>query len=302
MYWVGRSSFEQLYMEIKAAYEEAEAHFNVEMELARDSKSAKEVQCNDISKELTQQQIILQEKQTMLERIKTEKSALENQVLELVELQKVNVTHQEQFQMQLDSKLLEINELNESLKNHEVEIVKLKGEIEQLSANKMQVEQLRKQHIKEKEDGIVELKSSLEESCRIQESLKLQMTTLQADKKHLLEKISILEASDSEHQNRLKDLTQEMEEKKSFLAAELATAKEQYEVDIANLHNDMLKLEQMVAQKSATFKIYEKEMKDMQDLVEQKSNRLFIEKERFQVIIFYQFKWVNKCFNSINWC
>ena len=347
-----RSSFEQLYMEIKAAYEEAEAHFQVETELAREEKLAKdarlkelerqlieetirlsstsesaikelETKLNDVVHQLAQQQTILQQKErdllekeeekaqmlAVLEHLKTDissvsetRTALEQQ---LVELQNAQASEQQLLQTQLDSKLLQINELNEIvrskeelLKRHQLQVQQLQTEIEQLSMNQAHLEQLRQQldtavtdaqtshqvelnkfelDSKEKDRRIMELTADIEESHRIQDTLKLDIKTLE-------EKMSDLKSCNSDYLTKLASLEEELNQKNSLMETELETAKEQYERDIANLQKDMLKLEQMVAQKSATFNIYEKEMKELQDLVEQKSNKLFIEKERFQMV------------------
>ena len=346
-----RSSFEQLYMEIKAAYEEAEAHFQVELELAREEKLAKdvrlkelerelieetirlsslsdsavgelEIKLNDISHQLAQQKTSLQQKERdlavkeeekeqmllILEQLKADissvsetRTGLEQQ---LVELQDAQALEQQMLQTQLDSKLLQIDELNQTirskeelLKHHQLQVQQLQSEIEQLSTNQVHLEQLRQQldtavtdarashqvelnkfqlDIKEKDQRISELTADVQESRRIHETLKLEIKSLE-------EKTVDLESCNFDYLAKTASLEEELEQKKCLMETELETAKEQYERDIANLQKDMLKLEQMAAQKSATFKVYEKEMKDLQDLVEQKSNKLFIEKERFQL-------------------
>ena len=354
-----RSSFEQLYMEIKAAYEEAEAHFHVETELAREEKLTlqarlKEQECklveetirlsssselavkeletklDDIRQQLVQQQTLLQQKERdliekeeekeeilqVLEQLKADvasvsgtRAALEQQLVELQNTQSESASEQQMLQIQLDSKLLQIDELNEmvrskeeQLKRHQLQVQQLQSEIEQLSTNQAHLEQLRQQldtavtdaktshqvelnkfqlDSNEKDQQISELTADVEESRKIQDTLKLCVQTLE-------EKTASLESCNSDYLSQMASLDQEFEQKKSLMETELETAKEQYERDIANLQKDMLKLEQMVAQKSATINVYEKEMekemKDLQDLVEQKSNKLFIEKERFQLI------------------
>ena len=223
-----KSGFEQMYLEVKAAYEETENKLQVESELARNELEAKE-------KHMSQQSAALEKLERMVDSLRQEKEDAQTNYVHQIQLLEAEKEQLEslngtvsklQFDLsaaveeknQLTNEMLVLQAVQGEMKNLELAMEQLTTEIHELSCKKANLEQLRefleiakanaedesaqlRQQVQCKDVEIARLSGKIEEA-------ESNLEQGQRDKQNLQDRIADLESTVTNLSNKATETTQ----------------------------------------------------------------------------------------------